>query len=193
MGLVGDPRPVVQAGERVPACDGGGGASSAARGREGAQWQPSRQRGAAGRGLRQCGGQSGTVVPRPFPAEPHDLRRPLEARRVAGHRDSHCAARGQLRSPAGASRALRPRPDPALLTDWRLPRPRPVAAPPRQSMRARPCLPAQQISQWLLPARRVQPEALLLLRGRASLRTLHQRAAPVGPGKGWTLLSRQRE
>lgn len=128
--LVGDPRPVVQAGERVPAGDDRG-AASAARAREGAQGQPGRQRCAAGRGLRQCGGHSGTTVPRPFPAEPHNLRRPLEAGRVAGNGHGHGAARRNPRSPAGASRAPRPRPGPALLADWTAPRTRPAAGPPR--------------------------------------------------------------
>lgn len=106
--LVDDPRPVVQAGERVPAGDGRG-AASAARAREGAQGQPGRKRRAAGRGLRQCGRHGGTVVPRPFPAEPHNLWRPLEAGRVAGNGHRHGAARRSPRSPAGASRAPRPR------------------------------------------------------------------------------------
>lgn len=188
--LVGHPLPVVQAGERVPAGDGRGGPSSAARGRKGAQGQSSRQRGAAGRRLRQCGGHGHTEVPRPFPAEPHDLRRPLEARRVAGHRDSHCAAPRQLRSPARASRALQPRPDPALLTDWRLPRLRPGPAPPRQSMRARPCRPAQQIFPVAASGQARAAETLLVQRGPARPRQELFTSAPhpSGPGKGLTLL-----
>lgn len=123
------------------------------------------------------------MVPRPFPAEPHDLRRPLEARRVAGHRDSHCAAPRQPRSPAGASRALQPRPDPALLTDWRLRSPAPPRVRPNRA-----CVLGRAAPPNRFPGGRFRPGACAARGSPAgrpgSLETRRRRTAPRRARKG---------